>query len=195
MDATLEIVVYAFFVSLIEDSSIVQSRNVKKHKQVVLLQSQALKNLNSPSKPPSKSPSKLPSKYPSKFPSKSSLDIPLNSHVLNIKCHPKCHPECHPECHPHCHLECWDRWNMVRSHTVMVWSNLEPKKSLVKVNGGWVGTRPNLVYSSGQDLWALSRTCWTWTDLTWLDLTWPDLDLTLTWTWAWQHNGITQYKH
>ena len=44
---------------------------------------------------------------------------------------------CPAECHTECHLECQDQWNMVRSHTVMVWSHLLTKKSLMVVGGGW----------------------------------------------------------
>ena len=43
----------------------------------------------------------------------------------------KCHPECHPECHP----DCQDQWNMVRSHTVMIWSPLVAQKSLLGCGG------------------------------------------------------------
>ena len=65
---------------------------------------------------------------------------------------------------------------MVRSHTVMVWSDNLPKKSLL-VGGG--GCRPNLVYSPGPGLWALVLGP-SGPDLgTDLDLTW-DLDLSLT---------------
>ena len=41
---------------------------------------------------------------------------------------------------------------MVRSHTVMVWSDYLPKKSLVVVSGGewWVGGRPNLMLAQVQ---------------------------------------------
>ena len=41
---------------------------------------------------------------------------------------------------------------MVRSHTIMVWSDNLPKKSLL---GEWVGGIPNLVYSPGPGLWPL----------------------------------------
>ena len=62
---------------------------------------------------------------------------------------------------------------MVRSHTIMVKSHPEPKKSLV------VGARPNLVYSPGPGLWTLDLGSFgPDLDLTW---TWPGPDLDLTW--------------
>ena len=71
---------------------------------------------------------------------------------------------------------------MVRSHSVMFGSDYPPKKSLVGGEwwvGGWVGGRPNLVYSPGPGLWSLVLGPFG-PDLTPdLDLTW-DLDLSLT---------------
>ena len=38
---------------------------------------------------------------------------------------------CHPECHPECLLKYQDQWDMVRRHTVMVWTHYLPEKSLL----------------------------------------------------------------
>ena len=60
-----------------------------------------------------------------------------------------CYPECRPECHP----ECQDQLDMVRSHTVMVWTHYLSKKSLVVVSGG--GWQTNFGVSPGPGLWSL----------------------------------------
>ena len=60
----------------------------------------------------------------------------------------------------------------------MVWSLYPAKKSLV---GGWVGGRPNLMYSPGPGLWSLVLGSFGPDLGPDLDLTWDlDLDLSLT---------------
>ena len=68
---------------------------------------------------------------------------------------------------------------MVRSHSVMVWSEYLPTKSLVG-GGGWVVSgRPNLMYSTGPGLWSLVLGPFGPDLGPDLDLAW-DLDLSLT---------------